>query len=145
VPEQRPPCGGCLSRRDFVARGAGAGAALVLAGCGDGIIGPTATGGPQGQAVVRVADYPALAAAGVLVDVGGGRALKRTGAASFVAFSMTCTHAGCATVIAANRFDCPCHGSRFDAEGRVLVGPATRPLPTLPASYDAARGEVTIG
>ena len=44
-----------------------------------------------------------------------------------------CPHRGCAVIWQAdqNRFACPCHGSRFDAEGRVLRGPARKPLPLV--------------
>src|SRR5829696_6352534 len=44
--------------------------------------------------------------------------------------SLRCTHMGCLVRFnAAERsWDCPCHGSRFDLDGSVLEGPATRPL-----------------
>jgi nitrite reductase/ring-hydroxylating ferredoxin subunit len=46
------------------------------------------------------------------------------------ALRMRCTHLGCSLSYdaAARRFDCPCHGSRFDERGAVLAGPAERPL-----------------
>lgn len=50
-------------------------------------------------------------------------------ASGLYAVSSVCTHLGC---IVARREDgsffCPCHGSRFDREGRVLGGPAPRGL-----------------
>ncbi len=46
--------------------------------------------------------------------------------------SARCTHMGC--IVAFNSaelsFDCPCHGSRFDTEGKVIEGPAIEPLKT---------------
>jgi cytochrome b6-f complex iron-sulfur subunit len=41
-----------------------------------------------------------------------------------------CTHLGCTFPWNGNdnQFQCPCHGSRYDPEGRVLRGPAPLPL-----------------
>ena len=47
-----------------------------------------------------------------------------------VAFAPQCTHLGCAYhwVEQKQEFLCPCHTSTFSMDGRVLTGPAPRPL-----------------
>jgi ubiquinol-cytochrome c reductase iron-sulfur subunit len=66
-----------------------------------------------------------------------------------VAFSKICTHAGCAIALYRKptfapveprpALVCPCHYSTFDPAdgGKVLFGPAGRPLPQLPLAVDA--------
>jgi len=46
-------------------------------------------------------------------------------------FSLVCTHLGCLVNVASDGFTCPCHGSRFDLNGNVKRGPATKNLPLL--------------
>jgi cytochrome b6-f complex iron-sulfur subunit len=46
----------------------------------------------------------------------------------FGAFSSRCTHLGCSVRRTSTGFRCPCHGARFDPSGRVVDGPARRPL-----------------
>jgi Rieske Fe-S protein len=60
------------------------------------------------------------------------------------AFSAICTHQGCTVAPAGSELHCPCHGSKFSAStGRVIQGPATKPLPTFAVHVDA--GEVRSG
>lgn len=47
----------------------------------------------------------------------------------FHAISSVCTHLGCIAVRTPDgRFDCPCHGSKFDEQGLVKGGPAPKGL-----------------
>ena len=46
----------------------------------------------------------------------------------FAVLSPICTHQGCTVDIQGPRLVCPCHGSTYDRQGRVLRGPAERAL-----------------
>lgn len=73
--------------------------------------------------------------------------LNRVSADRFVALDSICTHAGCTVarfIVANNEMRCPCHGSRYDIEGHVVVGPAEEPLARFTTSYDEASGIVAI-
>lgn len=67
------------------------------------------------------------------------------GAEGFYAISSICTHLGCNVRYEENRerFACPCHGSVFDKLGRVVHGPAPRPLPWFGLSL-SSRGELVV-
>ncbi len=58
-----------------------------------------------------------------------------------VIYSPLCTHLGCGYRWEAEQqaFFCPCHGSVFDIDGKVLAGPAPRPLDTLPTKTESGR------
>ncbi len=44
------------------------------------------------------------------------------------AISSICTHLGCLVSLTEWGFQCPCHGSKYTPDGKVIAGPAPRPL-----------------
>jgi cytochrome b6-f complex iron-sulfur subunit len=61
----------------------------------------------------------------------------------FFAISSICTHLGCNVKRTKVGFACPCHGSRFDKNGRVVHGPAPKPLPWFALSL-SPRGQLIV-
>ncbi len=52
----------------------------------------------------------------------------------FHAISSICTHLGCIVAITESGFQCPCHGSKYNRDGKLIAGPAPSPLPWLKMS-----------
>jgi menaquinol-cytochrome c reductase iron-sulfur subunit len=61
-----------------------------------------------------------------------------------VAFSPICTHLGCAYHWddPSHTFVCPCHTSVFSIDGKVLSGPAPRPLDRFMTKIEGGRLEI---
>jgi Rieske Fe-S protein len=134
-----------VTRRALITAGGvtvvGAGT-LVLAACtpsGVGNAASNATSGSAGGAsaapttaagteVAKLADIPV--GGSVSTKIGDAPVLlAQPTAGKVVCFSAICTHQGCVVNAASAEFDCPCHGSRFEAAtGKVLQGPAVNPL-----------------
>jgi Rieske Fe-S protein len=126
-----------LTRRTLVSIGSasalGAGA-LLLTACTPGGAGAASGSGGASSVTVSLASIPVGSA--VSARLGSTPVVvSQPTAGNVVAFSAVCTHQGCTVAPAATEFDCPCHGSRFDAAtGDVIQGPAQNPLAKLTAS-----------
>lgn len=149
--EDAHPCSrSCaVGRREFLGAATLTALTLLQSACGDGQIGGTAPGGTSGGTlVVTLSQFAALASVGGVARVDGGSgtpvALVRTGAASFTALSLRCTHEGTTVNITSAGFLCPNHGARYSSVGVWQGGQVTTNLRSLPASYDAGAGTVSI-
>ena len=115
------------SRRDFLSvawAAAGAGAAAA----GVAVVSKALSGSPEEARTVELpADLLKRAEeSGGVVHEG---LLVRGPATAPVVLDLTCTHLRCRVApVEGGGFSCPCHGSRYDAEGRPVSGPAPRAL-----------------
>ncbi len=71
--------------------------------------------------------------------------LVKTDPNTVIAFNPACTHLGCAYHWddGNHQFICPCHASAFSIDGKVLAGPAPRPLDRYVAKVQD--GKILIG
>lgn len=65
---------------------------------------------------------------------------------AFAVLTRVCTHQGCIVGwnASAKELVCPCHGSRFAADGSVTREPATRALTRYSSTFDEATQTLTI-
>jgi len=112
-----------------VLRGAAVGAAAGVAGL---LIAPAAPAAAAGRWRVLCATDEVPLGDGIFVQVSSGFTVVVTQprADVFRCFDARCTHQGCTCNDVRNRrIECPCHGSQYGIRtGKVLRGPATRPL-----------------
>jgi len=135
--------GGSVSRRRFlrdawrtVAFGASAVGALGVAAVLRHVSGRTVEVEVPAEVIDRARREGGASMGGAFVRVVEGQVQ---------ALGLRCTHLGCRLGRDPDGgFACPCHGSRFDADGAVLRGPAERPLARLPVRQDGTRWRVTI-
>lgn len=123
-----------MPRRDFLglAALASAGAAMLFALVGIFRL-PKAAVLPSPSKRFEVALPESLAAGEPFLPPDRPVALFRNDEGVY-AVSTVCTHLGCIVKPAPDGFHCPCHGSRFAADGTVTKGPAPQPLPWLAVS-----------
>ena len=149
IPAACAGCKGGVDRRTFLSAATLAAVAAVLDGCTN-MTGPgTFNGSYGGPLTVKVANFSALSTVGGVARVDGGSgaptALYRSGASTFVALALICTHQGYYPLqITSTGFFCPNHGSTFSRTGVLTGGQASSSLQQFSTSYDAVAGSVSI-
>ncbi len=123
-----------IPRRDFLGLAAAWSALATLLFAGVGMLKlPKAAVLPSPSKKFRITLPESLAPGEPYVAPGRPVVLVRDGEGVY-AVSRVCTHLGCIVQPSPSGFDCPCHGSRFAADGAVLKGPAPKPLLWLAVS-----------
>jgi thiosulfate dehydrogenase [quinone] large subunit len=139
-----PGIGEDRTRRVLLGGAAAVGVLVLLGAASLARRSKTSTAKPAGPAPTgTAADLVASSA----VTVGGAKQVTdpvsgeptwvlQLSAGQFTAVDAICPHQGCAVnfVSPSAGFACPCHGSRFSADGKLLAGPATRGLTSVPVS-----------
>lgn len=131
------------TRRELLGASAGV-VSLVVIGCAGKLPPAHEVQADGGEVAIALADAPELAQPGGVMTLAVAGVKKpvlvvRDGDA-YEALLLKCTHMGCTPGWNATErsLDCPCHGSRFDAHGAVLKGPAKAPLEKFAVTSDGS-------
>jgi Rieske Fe-S protein len=112
----------------------------MLGACSSAAVGPASVGT---VAAGNVSDLPV----GSLRPIGTAPVCVGRDSGGVYAMTLTCTHAGCdigqTGTVSPQGLMCGCHGSRFDANGNVVSGPASAPLEHFGVSSDSS-GNLTV-
>lgn len=149
------------SRREFLSASLLAGVTTFIAACGDGniggVVGPvvdfdsTPPPPPAGPLTILLAEFPPLAVDGGIARVDGSSAspiaVTRVNAATYLAFSMICTHAGYRPIgiVAGLGFRCPNHGAEFASNGSWTGGEGAPDLRQYAVVLNTDAGTLRIG
>jgi len=134
-----------ISRRSFIA---GVCAVVALGGSELPAAANTAVKKlPGGRISVNLKAVPALAKVGGATRVGSVKgvpvAIARTGTSRYIAFNLLCPHQGVTVVRNESGWICNAHSSEFEADGDLVLGPATTGLTRVPIKV--SKNVATIG
>jgi len=141
-----------ISRRDFLGRTALIVLPALCGGCKTDRSSTVELPAVVNDAIaISLDEFPDLAeVGGSIVGKASGMAgpiiIARVDADTFAALDAVCTHMNCTVAYNALNLslDCPCHHSSFELDGRVIDGPAIRPLRSFLASSDGKTVTVRV-
>jgi Rieske Fe-S protein len=137
-----------LDRRRFLTTCLSVASVPILGACASLATHPMPVSG--GRVRIALADHPDLARPGGAIKIlpDGMKdplLVLAVDESTYTTLSTVCTHRGCEVDVQGTQLKCPCHGSTYDREGRVLKGPAERPLARLATTVTAGVIEIDLG
>lgn len=91
----------------------------------------------RARSVRQPSEFPIPSDVPLGLSIVGNVVVNRDATGRMHAWLAQCTHLGCRLdQVVGEEIVCPCHGSRFRADGTVITGPATRPLQPLHLEAD---------
>ena len=143
-----------VTRRDFLKRSTGL-IGIVSIASTVGHIGCIPSTAPAMKAQLANATIIFNTAIPELANIGNGVKLEnieleypilliKNSDSSFLALSTECMHLGCQVRMQHTVLRCPCHGSAYDLEGKVLNGPTERPLKSFHVRMNGTLAEIAV-
>ena len=96
------------------------------------------------EKIISLADYPALSSIGGYAMITEKIIVIRKSSSKFIAINIVCTHKKCDVDYDGSGFECPCHGSTFNGNGKVIEGPAAKNLKSYKVTFNSSDNTLTI-